>query len=84
MAEQGLHLAAARLQALARGARARKLLASIWKQAKEYALNVVWVEREARMKTEADKRTKQKVWIELGKNGRRYQALTTVVHSHYR
>lgn len=61
MVEQGLGFAAARLQALARCARVRKLVASIWRQADEFATKVLQDEREAKMREEARLRAKQKV-----------------------
>lgn len=61
MVEQGLGFAAARLQALARSARVRKLMASIWRQADEFAKKVMQYEREAMMREEDTLRVKQKV-----------------------
>ena len=62
MVEPGLGFAAARLQALARRARVRKLVTSIWRKADEFAKKVMQDEREAMMREEEDTlRAKQKV-----------------------
>lgn len=61
MVEQGLEFAAARIQGLARGKHARRVVSAIWRQAEEYARTVVQGEREARMKKEKEQRAKAKV-----------------------
>lgn len=61
MVEQGLEFAAARIQGLARGKHARRVVSSIWRQAEEYARDIVRGEREARMKKEKEERAKAKV-----------------------
>ena len=61
MAEQGLDFAAAKIQGLARGKRARWVVSSIWRRAEAFAEKVVRGEREAAMKQEADRKAKQKV-----------------------
>lgn len=63
MAEQGLAIAAARIQGLVRGKRIRMIVSSIWKQAEKYAEKVIRGEREARMKKEADLKAREKVHI---------------------
>lgn len=64
MVEQGLELAAARIQGLARGKHMRRIVSSIWQQAEEYARNIVHGEREARMKKEKEKKAKEKVQLQ--------------------
>lgn len=64
MVEEGLELAAARIQGLARGKHMRRVVASIWQQAGEYARNIVHGERQARMKKEKEKRAKEKVQLQ--------------------
>lgn len=61
MVEQGQEFAAARIQGLARGKHIRRVVSSIWRQAEEYARNIVRGEREARMKKEKEQRQKEKV-----------------------
>lgn len=61
MVEQGLEFAAARIQGLARGRHVRRVVSSIWRQAEEYARNIVRGEREARMQEEKEQRAKAKV-----------------------
>ena len=56
MAEQGLDFAAAKIQGLARGKRARWVVSSIWRRAEAFAEKVVRGEREAAMKQEADRK----------------------------
>lgn len=65
MVDQGLEFAAARIQGLARGRYIRRVVTSIWKQADEYAENIVRGEREARIRKEANRRRKEKVWAVL-------------------
>eukprot|EP00903_Cladosiphon_okamuranus_P008103 g7811.t1 len=60
MVEQGLDFAAARIQGLARGKHIRRIVSAIWRQAEEFARNVVRGEREARMKKEREERAKAK------------------------
>eukprot|EP00752_Nemacystus_decipiens_P001890 g1820.t1 len=60
MVEQGLELAAARIQGLARGKHVRRVVSAIWRQAEEYARNIVRGEREAKMKKEKEERSKAK------------------------
>ena len=61
MVEEGLEFAAARIQSLARGKHVRRVVSAIWRQAEEYARNIVRGEREARMKKEREERAKAKV-----------------------
>lgn len=61
MVEQGLEFAAARIQGMARGKHVRRIVSAIWRQADEYARNIVRGEREARMKKEREERAKAKV-----------------------
>lgn len=61
MIDQGLGFAAARLQALARGTRVRKLVASILKQADKFAKKVLQDERDAKKIEEGALRENQKV-----------------------
>lgn len=61
MAEEGMHLAAARIQGLARAAAVRRLMSSIWREADEFAMNVIRGEREARKNAEAERRAREKV-----------------------
>lgn len=63
MATQGKPLAAARIQGLFRGRRTRLIVTSIWKEAEEYARNIIQGEREAKLKKEAEQRTKEKVGV---------------------
>lgn len=58
---QGLDFAAARIQGLARGKRARRVVSSIWRRAEAFAERVVRGEREASMKQEAERTAKEKV-----------------------
>lgn len=61
LAQQGLDFAAARIQGLARGTRARRVVSSIWRRAEAFAERVVRGEREANMKQEAERKAKEKV-----------------------
>lgn len=61
MVEQGLEFAAARIQGLVRGKRIRRVFASIWQQAEEYARDIVRGERDARLKREKEQRAREKV-----------------------
>lgn len=65
MVEEGLELAAARIQGLARGKHIRRVVASIWQQAEEHARNVVHGERQARKKKEREERAREKVQLQL-------------------
>ncbi|CAM9821749.1 unnamed protein product, partial [Scytosiphon promiscuus] len=60
MVEQGLEFAAARIQGLARGKHIRRIFASIWRQAEEYARDIVRGERDAKLKKEKDQRAREK------------------------
>ena len=61
VAEQGVTFAAAKIQGLARGRQARRVVSRIWRQAEAFALKVVRGEREASMKREAERKAKEKV-----------------------
>ncbi|CAM9140978.1 unnamed protein product, partial [Hapterophycus canaliculatus] len=60
MVEQGLEFAAARIQGLVRGKHIRRIFASIWQEAEEYARNIVRGERDARLKKEKEQRAREK------------------------
>lgn len=61
MVDDGQDFAAAKIQGLVRGARDRSRVASIWRQAEEFATTVVRGERDERIKRDAERRAKEKV-----------------------